>query len=54
MPECKIKLIIREANVMADWLAGNAKKGMCMSENERHLPSSLVRVLDKDSLSAPP
>ena len=28
-PECKIKLIKREANVVADWLTRNAKKKGC-------------------------
>ena len=53
IPDCKIELIKRIANAMADWITVNAKKGICMSSWVRHRPSSLVRILDKDGLSTP-
>ena len=47
-------LINREANAVADWVARNSSRGMGMSGWVRHLPLSLVRILDKDGLTAPP
>ena len=50
----KVVLITREENAATDWVARNSRKGMCMSGWDRQLPLSLVRILDKDGLPAPP
>ena len=47
------KLIKREANATSDWVVVNTMKGMYMSCQDRHLPSALVRILEKDGLPAP-
>ena len=52
--ERKMMLISKEANAAANWIAVNSRRGMCMSGWDRHLPSTLVRILNKDGLPCTP
>ena len=54
IPDYKMVVINRKANAVADWIARNSSKGMCMLNWVKYLPLSLVRILDKDGLSAHP
>ncbi|XVF87940.1 hypothetical protein PTKIN_Ptkin19aG0009000 [Pterospermum kingtungense] len=46
--------VSRKANVVVDWLSQLVKKGMCSIGRVLIPPSSLVHILDKDGLPAPP
>ncbi|OMP10728.1 hypothetical protein COLO4_04321 [Corchorus olitorius] len=47
------KCVRREANMAADWLVVQSRLGMRFADISRYQPSSLVRILNKDSLPAP-
>ncbi|XVF47152.1 hypothetical protein PTKIN_Ptkin03bG0086300 [Pterospermum kingtungense] len=44
----------RNANKVADWVATNVKRGMCISNSVNMPPSSLVRILSRDGLPTSP
>ena len=46
--------ISRKANQAADWVAKQVKKGVCLSNWVGLSPSSLVHILSRDGLPAPP
>ncbi|OMO68594.1 hypothetical protein COLO4_29558 [Corchorus olitorius] len=52
--EQKLVWIRRSGNAAAHWAASEAVKGMCHSGWLRLPPSSLVFILDKDGVPAPP
>ena len=54
IPKWKIRDVQRSANVATDWVAHHTKKGMCESDWIKHFQFSLVRILNKDGLLAPP
>ena len=54
IPEHQVVVIKRSANVAADWAAKFALKEMCNLGWIHLPPSSLVHILDKDGLPAPP
>ena len=49
----KVMLVRKKANAIPDWVVVNTKKGMCMSGWDRQMPSSLVRIFDKDGVPPP-
>ena len=53
MEEKKVKIIRRNANRAADWVALQAKRGMCNNGWILQPPSSLVHILNKEGLPAP-
>ena len=54
IPNWKLNVVKRSANAAADWLAVQTRLGMSMSDWRGHLPFSLVGILNKDGLPAPP
>ena len=53
-PDCKIEVVGRNVNMATDWVATQTSKGMCQSGWSRSLPFSLVEILNKNELLAPP
>ena len=54
IPEVKVTKIHREANLAADWLAKQAKVGLSWNARVHVPPPSLVSILSRDGLPAPP
>ena len=54
VPCWRFNVVHRSANAAADWIAVQTRLGMNMSVWNGHLPLSLVGILDKDGLPAPP
>ena len=52
--EKEVRLIRRAANMAADWVATQSKEGMCPTGWLGQPPSSLVLVLSRDGVPAPP
>ena len=52
--EVKWSKVSRVANKAVDWLANHVKKGMCLENWVILPPSSLVHILSRDGLPAPP
>ncbi|XVE75500.1 hypothetical protein DITRI_Ditri12bG0098400 [Diplodiscus trichospermus] len=48
------RLVSRKANRAADWLAVQARKGLSFCEWQMPLATTLVGIMNKDGLPAPP